>query len=138
MTNKAPVQGENGMFEVLFLLYLINATLLILHEIDSAYWQEWKLFNLPGGITGFLLLHIPVLPFFMYGLIEVYNQSPIAWIFSLILSFTGIFAFSIHLFFIKVKKREEFTTVTSFSLLVCILILSIVQLIITSSMMIVT
>jgi len=122
------------MLEVLFFIYLINATLLILHEIDSAYWQEWKLFNLPGGITGFLLFHIPVLPFFMYGLVEVYNQSPNAWFFSLILSFTGIFAFCIHLFFIKVKKREEFNTVTSFFLLVCILILSIVQLIITLSL----
>lgn len=25
-------------------LYLANATVLITHEIDSAYWHEWELF----------------------------------------------------------------------------------------------
>ena len=31
-------------------LYLANTALLIAHEIDSAYWKEWELFHLPGGI----------------------------------------------------------------------------------------
>ena len=44
-------------------LYLTNAVLLINHEIDSAYWKEWELFRLPGGIAGFLLLHSPLLHF---------------------------------------------------------------------------
>lgn len=30
---------------LLFWIYLVNAVLLINHEIDSAYWQEWKLFS---------------------------------------------------------------------------------------------
>ena len=34
------------MFELLFWLYLVNAVLLITHEIDSAYWKEWELFKL--------------------------------------------------------------------------------------------
>jgi hypothetical protein len=39
-------------------LYLINTALLSTHEVDSAYWREWDLFHLPGGLPGFLLLHI--------------------------------------------------------------------------------
>jgi hypothetical protein len=39
----------------------MNAILLINHEIDSAYWKEWELFKLPGGIGGFLILHFPML-----------------------------------------------------------------------------
>ncbi|MCK4852588.1 MAG: outer membrane lipoprotein-sorting protein, partial [Candidatus Omnitrophica bacterium] len=31
---------------------LVNSILLINHEIDSAYWNEWKLFKMKGGITG--------------------------------------------------------------------------------------
>jgi hypothetical protein len=36
--------------------YLTNATLLCVHEIDSAYWHEWSLFGIPGGIQLFLTL----------------------------------------------------------------------------------
>ncbi len=45
------------MEKFLFWIYLANAVLLINHEIDSAYWKEWDLFKLPGGITGFLIIH---------------------------------------------------------------------------------
>ena len=30
-------------------LYVVNATLLICHQIDSAYWREWELLRVPGG-----------------------------------------------------------------------------------------
>ena len=57
--------------EFVFWLYLLNATLLIIHEIDSAYWKEWKLFHLPGGEAGLLLLHIPNLMPVLYGLVLI-------------------------------------------------------------------
>ena len=38
------------MEDILFWVYLANAVLLIVHEIGSAYWKEWDLFRLPGGI----------------------------------------------------------------------------------------
>ena len=53
--------------KVLFWLYLANAILLIIHEIDSAFWKEWELFKLPGGINGFLILHFPLLFLILYG-----------------------------------------------------------------------
>ena len=31
------------MKDILFWLYLVNSVLLINHEIESAYWHEWKL-----------------------------------------------------------------------------------------------
>ena len=89
------------MFEILFWLYLPNAVLFINHEIDSAYWKEWLLFKLPGGITGFLVIRFPLLFLALYGLILVYKQSDVGLIFSLLLSFGGLFAFAIHMFFIK-------------------------------------
>jgi len=27
-------------------LYLLNGAILLTHEIDSAYWQEWQLFGI--------------------------------------------------------------------------------------------
>ncbi len=56
------------MRETLFWLYLANAVVIINHEIESAYWREWELFRLPGGITGFLIIHFPVLFVMLYGL----------------------------------------------------------------------
>ncbi len=122
------------MFDALFWIYLLNAILLINHEIDSAYWKEWELFKLPGGITGFLLIHFPLLFFVLYGLILVSRQSLSGLIFSLILCFGGIFAFSIHTYFFK-KGRNEFDKPISKLILLAVLIVSIIQLIVTIYLM---
>jgi hypothetical protein len=122
------------MTDLLFWLYLFNSVLLINHEIDSAYWKEWELFKLPGGITGFLLIHFPLLFFILYGLTLVSRHSLSGLIFSLILSFGGIFAFSIHTYFLK-KGRYEFDKPISKLILVATLIISIVQLTLTLYLM---
>jgi len=114
------------MFEILFWLYLANSVLLIVHEIDSAYWKEWNLFGLPGGITGFLILHLPLVFLVLYGLILVFQQTFSGLIFSLILSISGLFAFTIHTVFIK-KGRNEFKVPVSLFLLISTLIISLIQ-----------
>ena len=111
-------------------LYLANSVLLINHEIDSAYWKEWELFKLPGGITGFLLLHFPLLLFILWGLILISRQSPSGNIFSLILSLGGIFAFAIHTYFLR-KGRKEFNQSISKCILLAILLVSMIQLAVT-------
>lgn len=114
------------MFDILLWLYMANAVLLINHEIDSAYWKEWELFKLPGGITGFLIIHFPLLFLVLYGLLEVYKQSGTGLIYSLVLSIVGIGAFCIHMVFIKLGK-DEFKTPISIFILVSTLLVSIVQ-----------
>ena len=118
------------MNDLLFWSYLTNAVLLISHEIDSAYWKEWILFRLRGGITRFLLLHIPLLFFVLYGLVLIVKQSYFGYTFSLILCLGGIFAFTIHAYFLR-KGREEFNTPVSKLILILILLVSIFQLVIT-------
>ncbi|MBP2031278.1 hypothetical protein J2755_002241 [Methanohalophilus levihalophilus] len=115
------------MAELLFWLYLTNAILLISHEIDSAYWKEWNLFKLPGGINGFLLLHFPILLFVLYGLVLVYANIQYGLFFSLLLALSGIFAFTAHTFFM-LKGNEEFTTPVSIFILLSTLVVSAVQL----------
>jgi hypothetical protein len=123
------------MADLLLWLYLANSVLLINHEIDSAYWKEWELFKLPGGITGFLLLHFPLLLFIFYGLILVSRHSASGFIFSLILCFGGIFAFVIHTYFLR-KGRSEFNKPLSKFILVATLFVSIIQLVVTLYLMI--
>ena len=124
------------MSEILFWIYLINAVLLINHEIDSAYWREWDLFGLPGGITGFLLIHFPLLFLVLYGLILVYQLTIAGLILSLVLSLGGVFAFTIHTYFLR-KGRNEFTTPISRFVLIVTLIVSLIQLAITLYLLIV-
>jgi hypothetical protein len=112
--------------KVLFWFYLTNAILLILHEIDSAFWKEWELFKLPGGISGFLIIHFPLLFLILYGLVLVSEQSFLGLIVSLILSAGGIFAFCIHTAFIR-RGRHEFNTPISRFILTLMLGVSTIQ-----------
>ena len=49
--------------DLLLWTYLINAVILINHEIDSAYWQEYKLIkpNDKNGKNGFLIIHFQII-----------------------------------------------------------------------------
>jgi hypothetical protein len=104
----------------------MNAILLINHEIDSAFWKEWELFKLPCGINGFLILHFPILFLILCGLVLVYKQSFLGLIVSLILGAGGIFAFGIHMIFIR-KGRHEFNTPISRIILTQMLLVSALQ-----------
>jgi len=115
-----------NMFEILFWLYMVSAVLLITHEIDSAYWKEWRLFKLPGGSAGFMLLHLPLVFLILWGLVLVFQRSFAGLVFSLILSLSGIFAFTIHTIFIK-KGRDEFNVPVSRFLLIATMCVSLVQ-----------
>ncbi len=122
------------MADLLFWLYLSNSVLLINHEIESAYWKEWELFKLPGGITGFLLIHFPLILFILYGLVLVSKHSLAGLIFSFILCLGGIFAFVIHIYFLK-KNRDEFNKPISKFILTATLIVSLAQFAITIYLM---
>ena len=118
------------MPDLLLWLYLTNAVLLINHEIDSAYWKEWELFRLPGGITGFLLLHFPLLFVVLFGLVLIARDSALGLVFSLILCLGGIFAFVIHTYFLR-KGRKEFDKPISKLILLLTLLVSVTQLVVT-------
>ena len=114
------------MAQTVFWLYLVNTILLILHEMDSAYWKEWDLFRLPGGIGGFLLIHFPLYLLGLYGLVLVFQGASAGWILSLAVGAAGIFAFFIHTYFLR-KGRPEFNTRVSKGILSLLLCVSTVQ-----------
>lgn len=109
-------------------LYLLNATVLISHEIDSAYWHEWQLFHIPGGIQLFLFLHLLLLPLVLYGYREVSVSGRYAKLASILLASTGLFAALVHGAFI-LSGDSAFSLPMSQVLLLATLILSSLQLI---------
>ncbi|MCG6880124.1 MAG: hypothetical protein LJE96_13380 [Deltaproteobacteria bacterium] len=85
--------------------YILNATLLILHEIESAYEKEWDILKLPGNVTGFLLLHIPIIFLIFYGLIEIEKGSTTGMVLGVVLGIAGIIPFMVHKLIIKTPDQ---------------------------------
>ena len=91
--------------DIFLLLYVVNATLLLLHEIESAYEKEWEILRLPGGISGFLLMHIPIIIFLFYGLIEIQKSSTAGGIIGLVIGVGGIIPLIVHKVIVRREKR---------------------------------
>ena len=114
------------MNNLLLWVYLINGTILINHEIESAYWEEWNLFKLPGKITGFIIIHIPLVFLTLLGAVELFKQTGLGYFLSIIVSIGGLFSYFVHNYFIR-KGEEGFDLIISKFLLVATLILSVIQ-----------
>ena len=87
-------------------LYIINATLLVLHEIESAYEKEWEILNLSGGVTGFILVHIPILLVLFYGVLQIDKQTLFGGWIGIITGFCGLIPFFVHK--ILFKRKDKF------------------------------
>ena len=96
---------------MLIFFYILNFTLLSLHEIESAYEKEWEILNLPGKITGFILFHIPILFLFFYGFYCIIQYPQMKTIISIIVGISGFIPFLVHKVFIN--KKEYFNKLIS-------------------------
>ena len=91
--------------KILTLFYILNATLLLLHEIESGFEKEWELLRLPVKLTGFLLLHIPVLIILFWGLLEVDRLSVPGLVIGAIAGAGGMVPLLVHKIFFYHKGR---------------------------------
>jgi len=96
---------------MLIFFYILNVTLLLLHEIESGYEKEWEILKLPGKITGFLLLHIPIIFVFFYGLYCIIQYPKMRSVISLIMGVSGFIPFLVHK--VIIKKKEHFNKLIS-------------------------
>jgi hypothetical protein len=101
---------------LMFTVYLVNATLVICHEIDSAYWHEWDLFHLPGGAAGFVALHLILIPLVLVGLILIERGAASGRVLSLVIGLGGLAGSLTHIFFLW-SGDDRFRTVFSTGLI---------------------
>lgn len=97
--------------KTLTLFYILNGMLLLLHEIESAYEKEWEILKLPGKITGFIILHIPIILVIFYGLLEIDKQTKVGLIIGIITGIGGLIPFVVHK--IAVRTKENFDKLIS-------------------------
>jgi len=110
----------------LLFVYLANATLLLCHEIDSAFWREWELFHLPGGAGGFVSLHLVLVPLVLWGVVAIALRSPSARWLALLVGLSGLAGGVVHTAFL-LAGDERFTTLRSTGLIAAFTVTSIVQ-----------
>ena len=96
---------------MLIFFYILSVILLILHEIESAYEKEWEILKLPGKITCFILLHIPILLIFFYGLYCIIQYPQTKIIISLLIGTASFIPFLVHK--VIVNKKEHFNQLIS-------------------------
>ncbi|MBC3908662.1 DUF6713 family protein [Undibacterium umbellatum] len=109
------------------ILFLINATVLITHQIDAAYWHEWELFDLPGGNQLNLLLNLPIIALVLYAQGRVATNTKAAVFYYKLVAFLGFLTVAIHgAFFIA--GNEAFMQPMSIALLIATSLFSFVQL----------
>jgi hypothetical protein len=93
----------------LLIIYVINASLLLLHEIESAFAKEWEILKLPGKISGFLFLHIPIILVLFWGAVEIDRQSLSGLVIAIIAGVGGLIPFVVHKIIVKKKGYFDLT-----------------------------
>ncbi|MDP4145036.1 MAG: hypothetical protein Q8936_11230 [Bacillota bacterium] len=120
------------MSEIIKLLFLINFSLFLVHEMDAVKQQEWKMLiwlkNLEDekAYKIFTAIHIPLYVFLLFGIMDTSNNT--STIFLIIIDVFLIFHASIHFFF-KKHKNNEFNSYFSKIVINAMAIISVAQII---------
>jgi hypothetical protein len=106
------------------LLYIVTLALATVHVVDSAYWQEWEVLGLPGGIQFFLVQSLVLAVPFFVGVSKLAKGARSGPLFGIALSAAGVAGFVIHAI-LWVRGAPEFRTVASVATIVLMLAFSI-------------
>jgi len=69
---------------------------LILHQVDAAYWREWEMFHVPGGIQGFLVFNLAAVAVVLVGYRHVLLETRLAPRYAAVCAALGAGTFLIH------------------------------------------
>ncbi|WP_409027742.1 DUF6713 family protein [Janthinobacterium sp. SUN098] len=76
--------------------YFWTMLFLILHQIDAAYWNEWEMFHVPGGVQGFLVFNLAAIAVVLAGYRHVLLATPRAPLYACACAALGAGTFLIH------------------------------------------
>jgi hypothetical protein len=108
-------------------LYVLELSLLATHQVDAAYWHEWDVFGVRGGITFFLVFNLVAMFLLGTGLVLVASGDPRARLGVLACAGTGLVTCTIHAVFLALDP-VAFWTPTSLAVLAAILATALAQL----------
>jgi hypothetical protein len=110
-------------------LYVLQLALLGTHQVDAAYWHEWEVFGVPGGLTFFLGFNLAAMVLLGQGLVLVASGSRHRPLAVLGCAATGLVTCALHAFFLA-RDRTAFWAPASLSTLGAILLTALAQLVV--------
>ena len=87
--------------------YFWTMLLLILHQVDAAYWREWEMFHVPGGVQGFLVFNLAAITLVLVGYRHVLLATPRAVLYACVCAALGVGTCLIHVGF-ALAGMEQF------------------------------
>ncbi|MGK5016955.1 DUF6713 family protein [Janthinobacterium sp. HLS12-2] len=86
--------------------YFWTMLLLILHQVDAAYWREWEMFHVPGGIQGFLVFNLAAIALVVAGYRHVLLSTTRAGLYAGVCAALGVGTCLIHAGFALVGLEQ--------------------------------
>lgn len=105
-------------------LSLSCLTVLICHQVDAAYWHEWEMFSMPGGIQLFNAINLAAFTTLLWGFVKVVQRRPSGYIWAWVIASITSLIFFFHLGFALFGFRQ-FNLPLSIALIVASLPLSL-------------
>lgn len=82
-------------------VYLVNAVLLLTHELESAAVHEWEILGLPGGNDGFMLMHLPIFALLLAGAAMIENGGAAGRALGVVAGLGGVAPLLVHKVFCR-------------------------------------
>jgi hypothetical protein len=109
---------------------ILNLALVIAHQIDAAYWHEWEMFQLPGGIQLNDFINVLTFIVLLYLFIPVVQRKASGANCSLIISAISALVLPFHVGFAR-AGYQQFKLPFSIIIIVSTFLLSILQSVLT-------
>lgn len=100
--------------------YLATLLALVLHQIDAAFWQEWALFGVPGGIQGFLAFNLIAVGALLHGYRQVVLAKPSARAYASLCGTVGAGTAMIHVGLAAAGRNEFLLPLSIATLAACL------------------
>jgi len=105
-------------------LYVADLALLATHQVDAAFWHEWDVFGVPGGLPFFLAFNLAAVALLATGLVRVASADRSAPAWAWFCAAVGFVTVGLHAVFL-VLDRTAFWTLPSLAILAGILATSV-------------
>ena len=111
-------------------IMVVNLVLVITHQIDAAYWHEWDMFGMPGGIQLFNLVNIAAFLVLLGCAVLVVERRRSGFIGSLIIAGGCALVLPVHAGF-ALAGYSQFDLPLSIAVIVVSFPLALLQLVMT-------
>lgn len=109
---------------------VLNLALTLTHQVDAAYWHEWEMFGLPGGVQLFNAINVLIFVFVLACFVAVVRRKASGFTCSLVIATVCASILPIHAAFALVGY-PQFHLPFSVLLIVATFAASIAQVVLT-------